>query len=152
MAIRDGLGRWPVSIEVDTVKRYMAEGLTQDQMAERFFNETGERRGRSSFAAVIHRHGLNNPRATPRYEEDLPWKGVKAEHFCYEQRMLRALGARRHGHTNADAVPGGRLDAWLAEMDKENLVVMYEPELGFFKVPREDGDVGYVTVTNLHPK
>lgn len=135
-------------IDKATVKRYLAEGLTQAQMVERFYAETGERRGRTAFAVALGRFGLDNPRATPRYEKWLPWRGIPASHYCYEQRMLRALASRELGKPNADAL-NGRLDHWIEEMDREDLVVMYEPVLGFFKVPREEGDVGYITVKNL---
>jgi hypothetical protein len=136
------------TIDKATVERYIREGLTQQQMVERFYEETGERRSRSSFAAAIMRYNVDNPRATPRYSGALPWEGVPVEHYCYEQRMLRALGSREEGRPNQD-VENGRLDAWLEEMDRENLVVMWEPSLGFFKVPREPDDVGYVTIKNL---
>lgn len=136
------------TIDKETVQRYVREGLTQQQMADRFYEETGERRQRSSFAAAIMRYEIENPRATPNYLESMGLVGVPVEHYCYEQRMLRALGSREAGTPNMD-VDNGRLDAWLAEMDRENLVVMWEPTLGFFKVPREKGDKGYVTTKNL---
>lgn len=136
------------TIDKATVQRYVREGLTQAEMVQRFFEETGEMRQRGSFAAAIHRYKVENPRATPRYDEHLPWSDVPVEHYCYDQRMLRALASRELGHPNKDA-RSGRLDAWQADMDAEGLVIMWSPALGFFRVPREAGDVGYVTVKNV---
>lgn len=140
------MARTPIS--KDMVERYIRMGLTQAQMVEQFYEETGERRQRSAFAVAIHRFNIENPNKTPRYDKELPWDNVPVEHYCYEQRMLRALGSRNAGEPNQDA-RDGRLDGWLEEMDREDLVVMWEPSLGFFKVPREDGDEGYVTVKNI---
>lgn len=137
------------TIAKDTVERYIRMGLTQNQMVEQFRIETGERRQRSSFGAAILRFSIDNPRATPRY--DLAWQNVPREHYCYEQRMLRALASREQGKPNRDAL-NGRLDAWTAEMDASNAVVHYDRDLGFFRIPREDGDIGYVrrpTVSEL---
>lgn len=136
--------RTPIS--KDTIQRYIRMGLTQREMVDKFYEETGERRARSSFAVAASRKGVTNPRSTPHY--DLPWKNVPREHYCYEQRMLRALRSRERGKPNKDA-RDGTLDKWMEMMDSEQLVIMYEPTLGFFRVPREPADVGYVTVTNL---
>lgn len=133
-------------IDKATLLRYVREGLSQNEMAERFLEETGERRSRSTFATALKRHGIEDRPRRARYEKYVPWPHCN-RHYGYELRMLRAYASRQEGEPNQDALDG-RLDGWLNEMDREDLVILYHEDLGFFRVPREPGDEHYITVKN----
>lgn len=122
-----------------TLRRWIEEGLTHAQMAERVYRETGEHVSRSSISAAISRLGLSEP--TPRYERELPWR-VKVQHLkAYPARMLRLLGRRNAGKTLTEEEQH-RLSSWLELLDRERAVVAYDPdsEEGFFYVARKRGE------------
>lgn len=144
-------GRVRVTIDAETLKRYVAEGLTTTQMAERFLEETGEKLTPSAFAVHMFRKGIKSARPRPRYTETLPWV-VRAEHSnSHVANMLRTLGARDRG----DEVPVDRLyrlERWLDRLDNEGTVIHYDPETkkGFWEVPREKADKnGYIHVRGI---
>lgn len=136
------------TITREFLERCLRQGLTQREMIEVFHEETGEWRTRAAFGNQMKRYGLEPPRERqiPRYPEHVPWR-VRMEHQNkYHLRMLRAL-ARRDNGDELDEAEGSRLDAWLAKMDEDDVVIYYDPvtSAGFFRIPREsvDGD-GYV--------
>lgn len=136
----------PAIIDKATLLRYVRMGLTQQEMADQFLKETGERRSRSSFAHFLKKYDIEDRRTRARYDKYVPWPGVH-KHYGYELRMLYAYASRMEGKPNQDAT-NGRLDGWLNMMDAENLVLMFHEGLGFFRVPAEKGDSHYITVKN----
>jgi len=116
-----------------TLRRWKREGLTQQEMVDRHFAETGIQVSRASIAAAMVRYGLAGTK--PRYYGTIPWH-VKGEHLThYAVRMLRLLGRRKAGGdlNNLEAL---RLDSWLEMLDREHAVVGYDPdsEDGFYYI------------------
>jgi len=119
------------------VARWFREGRTYrwmvDQYREKYHIETtpsmwGNYRRRQ---AIEPRHAR---------ESMVPWR-LRAEHRTnYMAQMLRAEGRRRAGLPNPPATER-RLDAFIARLDREGLVVHYDADLpeGFFMVPAREG-------------
>lgn len=109
-----------------TLRRWIREGNTQEQIIELVYAETGERVARSTVAAAIHRAGLVQ-RPQVRYEREIPWR-VKPKHAtAYPARMLRDLGRIRNGE-NLPTAERQRFDSWWNWIVEENLVVCYDPD------------------------
>lgn len=115
-------------------------GLTHQQMADRIFEETGQKVSRSSISVALSRAGKVEDK--PRYLETIPWK-VKTAHLKeYPARMLRLLGRRRAGG-ELTANENQRLDRWLQMLADGNAVVGYDPdnlEQGFHYIDPRKGD------------
>lgn len=126
--------------DVATLRRWVnEEGLSHEQVAERVFEQTGEKVARSTVSAALSRAGLTSPQE--RYTEEIPWK-VRNEHLReYPVRLLRLLGRRRKGLALSDE-ENTRLDNWLELLRRENAVVAYAPDSseGFVYVDRIDTD------------
>ena len=124
-----------------TLRRWVQdEHLTQAQVIDRVYAETGYRVARSTVAAALHRAGLTEKQ--PRYETELPWR-VKSQHAAaYPARMLRNLGRiRQGGLLNPDEM--ARFTSWMDMIESEQVVVAYDPlsDVGFFYVPaNQPGD------------
>lgn len=119
--------------DANTLKRWQEEGLTHQQMADRVFEETGQRITRSAITLEMMKHGLSQPR--PRYRETLPWR-VSMDHImAYPARQLRSLGKRLAGN-ELSAADEDLLNRWLAMLERDDLIVAYDPddEVGFHYV------------------
>lgn len=109
----------------NTLARWVEEGLTHEQIAQRILEETGENVARSTVSVALHRAGLTDNRAS--FKEEIPWRLRGKDLKAYPIRMLRLLGKRRQGlELNEDE--NRRLDSWLATMDAENAVVAWDPD------------------------
>lgn len=111
-----------------TLRLWLQEGLTHQQIADRQFALTGKRVSRASVSAAVSRLGLSRP--TPRYIDEIPWR-VKEEHIrAYPARMLRLLGRHRRGlHLKQEEA--ARLDRWLRLLEDyggTGAVVAYDPD------------------------
>lgn len=125
--------------DVQTLQRYLDEGLTHQQIADRVFMETGNRVSRSSVSAAISRAGLSAEGT--RYQDVIPWR-VSVRHIKeYPVRMLRLLGRRRSGGV-LTAAEDARLQRWLDTLVEEDAVVAYAPdaEVGFHYIDRGPDD------------
>lgn len=126
-----------------TMRRYLAKGMTQQQIADAWLDETGERVARSAIAMAIERYGLRSANPRPTYEELLPWT-VAVEHRNHmDARMLRLEGRLRAGKSlNEQELR--YLERWKEELAEANAVVYYDrdTDTGFWWVPRrpEHGD------------
>lgn len=129
--------------EASELIRMTERGMTQQEIADWVHVQTGVRVTRASISAALARAGYRAQR--PRYDDLIPWK-VRVEHGNhYAVRMLRAEARRRHG----DVLPEmelKRLETWLAHMEVNKWVVMYDPDLvikgerpGFHYVKRRPG-------------
>lgn len=118
-----------------TLSRWVREeGLTQADVIQRVYEETGVRVARSTIASALHRAGLTEPQA--RYKREIPWR-VKSKHAsAYPARMLRDLGRVRAGGRLPDD-EAARFSSWMEMIETEQVVVAYDPdsEPGFFYVP-----------------
>ena len=134
----DGIGMSKQKVpDKNTLARWAAESLTHQQMADRVYEQTGERVTRAAISMALQRHGLTN-NYRHRWHEEIPWR-VQVEHLrAYPVRMLRLLGRRRAGEPIAKDAEY-RLDIWLRKVREENVVVAYDP----------DSDEGFVYVRRL---
>lgn len=130
------MGRSRVSPTDKELEELLREGYTHEQIVEKVFEETGVRLSRSTITMAISRAGLQSQN---RYTEEIPWTVAAKYLRAYPVKMLRMLGRRRAGLELSDA-DNDRLDAWLAKLDKENAVVVYDPKRGFGYAARVDTD------------
>ena len=116
-----------------TLERWLEEGLTHQQMAERVYAETGNRVTRAAISVALMGYGLTKPKN--RYKDTIPWR-VQAGHAkLHPAKMLRLLGRRVLGGTMSD-LEESQLDSWLTHIGNENLIVGYDP----------DSDSGFVYI------
>ena len=123
----------------NTLMRWKDEGLTHQQMADRVFEQSGQRVTRAAITLEMMRNGLSKPR--PRYKDTLPWR-VDMDHIMsYPARMLRFLGKRRAGG-ELNAYDEQSLDAWLTNLTNDGLIVAYDPNdaTGFHYVDKSFKD------------
>ncbi len=135
------------------LEKCVRDGLTQEQMRDRFLEEFGEPRTRSAISVAMVRHGVKPPKANrkPDHSEYLPWSVKKAHQNRYEARMLRALSNTKKG-VAIPVAESKRLAAWLSSLQEQNAVVHYDrdTEQGFWLYPREDADgKGYIHVRGI---
>jgi hypothetical protein len=125
----------------DQLERYLDRGLTQQQIADAWYEDSGERVSRTTIAMAIKRYELKSSRTRPRYEDVLPWR-VRVQHRqAYDAQMLRLEGRRRHGHP-MNPRQKAELTNWLRRLKEADAVVAYSPdtEEGFFWVVRTPAD------------
>lgn len=127
-------------VDMGEIKRWYDEGKTYRWMVEEYRRKYGIEITVSGLAQIRSRQGWE--RRCERYDDLLPWR-VREEHLTgYAAVMLRAEARRRRGEAihpqYADRLPG-----WLRHLEERNVVVHYEPDLGWFYVPREvyDDDI-----------
>ena len=120
----------PTEKELD---QYLRMGLTHQQIADEVWKATGHKIARSTVSAAISRAGMAKQEA---YEE-IPWT-VRIEHQRdYPVRVLRWL-ARRNRDLPLNEDESRRLDSWLVRCERENAVVVYDPDIGFAYADRCD--------------
>lgn len=103
------------------------EGLTHQQCADRIYELTGERVGRSAISVAIHRYGLSKDGS--RYADYIPWRVSMYHVRAYPLRMLRLMGRRdTKGPEHLNDKETAMLDAWLKMLKDENAIVGYDPD------------------------
>jgi len=136
----------------NTLQRWVDEGLTHQQMADRVFEEQGERITRNAISAAMMRYGLSKEGA--RYEEEIPWRVKMLHAKAFQLRMLRLLGRRRLGR-KLNKAEAKQLDEWLKKLKDDNAIVAYDPDsdLGLFYIDAKwkdhDGDAP-IRVQEIH--
>ena len=123
----------------NTLARWIKEGLTHQQMADRIFEQSGHRVSRNAVSAAMIRYGLSKDGA--RYKDEIPWRTTMVHAKAYQLRMLRLLGRRRAGR-KLNKQEAASLDQWLAQLDKEHAIVAYDPasDLGFYYIDAQYKD------------
>ena len=113
-------------VPADPVLKLMLDaGWTRRKIRDHVYNETGRRL--TLPAITLHAMRLGYGQSKPRYRETIPWR-VKTYHATtYPIRMLRLLGRRRKGET-LDAGDASVLDRWLAKLNRDGLIVAYDPD------------------------
>ena len=113
-----------------TIERWIDEGLTHQQMADRLLAETGNKVTRMAISAAIQRYGLAGE--GNRYEDTVPWRIQPSHATAQPLRMLRFMGRRRQGNSLNDA-ESKQLDAWMKRLTEMDVIVAYDPDddLGF---------------------
>ena len=123
------------------MRRYLAQGLSQREIAEQYEADTGIKVSRSAIGMAISRYGLKSSRPRDRYTDMIPWV-LRPEHMhSAEARLLRFEGRRRRGLDLSDADLTW-LNNWLAELDEDKKVVMYDERTpqGWWYVERTEDD------------
>lgn len=123
------------------LEQYIREGLTQQQMADRWSEEGNVSITRSTIAMAMSRYGLKSARPRDRYTDMIPWT-LRTEHtMAAETRLLRLEARRRRGDdiSERDRV---WLSNWLTELDKDQKVLIYDDRTprGWWYLPRTDED------------
>ena len=130
------MGRPRISPTPKELEAYLRDGLTHDQIVDEVYEATGVRLQRGTISSAIARAGLAEQ---IRYTDELPWT-VRSEHQRdYPAKMLRCLARRRRGEPITDT-ESKRLDSWLARMERDGTVVVYDPEYGFAYGERSPDD------------
>lgn len=147
------MGRDTLTPDKTTLRRYVSQKLTQQQMVEAWERESNIRVARSAIGMALARHGLRSSTTRARYDELLPWR-VKAEHTdAYDAQMLR-LEARKRRKGRLLPEQRQRLSAWLARLEETGSVVHYDPLTpeGFWWVFREPVDTDIIRHPDNHPQ
>ena len=105
------------------LEKWVNEGLSHQEIVDRVLETENIVVTKSAVAAALSRAGLTN---RVRYDTHIPWTPIRPDHArAYPLAMLRFL-ARREAGLDLTADQSDRLDSWLARMDKENAVVVYD--------------------------
>jgi len=113
---------------------YVEEGLTQQQIVQRIWEQDRVRVARSTVAVALHRAGLTD---RVRYEDMIPWR-VRVEHSSHNLvNILRAAGREARG---LELTPAARtqLESFRRRQEEEDCVIAYVPDTaqGWFLVRR----------------
>ena len=101
-------------------------GMTHADIANEVQRRTGMRVTRAAVSVALMRAG--EAKETPRHADTIPWT-VGVKHSTeYPVRMLRLLGRRRAGLA-INKPDAQRLDGWLRDLDRDNMVVGYCPDV-----------------------
>lgn len=122
----------------------ISEGLSDQQMADRWLEQTGQRVGRTAINRVVRQHDLR-PRL-PRYDDVIPWQ-VRPEHAGHwYHKMLYQEGKVRRGETLTPQWTRW-LNSFKTKLAEKNAVIAYLPDSpnGFYLIPREDDEVFFTT-------
>lgn len=121
------------------VLRWFDEGRTYAWMSEQYRTRYHLETVPSMWGNFRRRNGLT--RRIERNDDLIPWAVEKSHRNTYPVAMLRVLARRRAG-VEVREVDDGRLDGFLAKLERDNVVVDYDPAslLGFKYVPRLPSD------------
>lgn len=126
------------------LKAYLAQGLTQEEIAHRWASEGNELVTRNAIGMAMRSFGLTATNAKPRYKELIPWRVAHDHRMAYDLRMLRAEARRqrapRKKEFDVSDFDGQRLISWKKQLSDSNAVVGYNRNLGFVWCVRDDRD------------
>lgn len=115
---------------IGELKAMRDDGMKMREIAEKVFEQTGERVSAAAVSAALTRAGYGDE--PTRYNDLIPWRVQMGHQKHYLVRMLR-LEARRRAGLTLELGQERRLDALLAEMKEKDAVISYNPnkEPGF---------------------
>ena len=121
------------------VIHWFEEGRTYAWMVEEYKRKYNIDTVPSLWGNFRRRRGLT--RRIVRNDDLIPWAVNEEHRWNYAVQMLRSEARRREGKELRE-IEAVRLDAWLKGLERDGLVVHYDPDTdaGFFYVPRESGD------------
>lgn len=127
------------------MRRYLARGLTQQQIADAYEADTGVKCSRSAIGMAINRYGLKSSTPRPRYDDLIPWK-VRPEHRGRLDHKYLHWEKRRREGKSLTPKQLTMLQNWLERLREEKAVVMYNPDTdqGWWWVPRQADDVDLI--------
>lgn len=109
-----------------TMRLWLEQGLTHQQIADRWERETNVHVARSSITRAAIRYGLTTETMN-RYQEYVPWKVRSPHAMAYPLRMLRLMGRKaQQGELSANDEKS--LASWLRQLDEDQKIVAYDPE------------------------
>lgn len=129
----------------DTViLRWNEDGLTRQQMADRWFLESGIRLQPAAFSMRLNRAGAK-PKV-PRY--DFPWKVQNRHQHDGLYQMLRYVMRRRANDPSLSEEWAEKARRFEEALIRDGLVIAYRPRTaaGFHKVQREAQDTDIMRV------
>jgi hypothetical protein len=109
----------------EELRRWRDAGLTQMEMAQKATEKYGTPWSRQHIATRMSRAGLSDEGM--RYSETVPWKVRTAHSKHYRLQLLRSLGRREMGLPPTNELWDRRLDKFLRETERLNVVVAYNP-------------------------
>lgn len=133
-----------------TLTRYAREGLTQQQMAERWTMESGWNITRPGIAMALKREGVPPVRPRPRYEDEIPWEVADEHTRKTDAQILRFWARRRHG-LPIQPEQESKLNHWLEQLAEQDAVIIYvrdTPE-GFWWIPRDQAEAARAQGTKV---
>jgi hypothetical protein len=117
-----------------TLEKWVEEGLTQQQMVERIYEQDGIEVARSSVAVALTRAGLTDRK---RYDDVIPWR-VKLEHS--QNHLLNLLRTEARIRRGLPVAPTAEknLESFKRRAKRDDCVIAYVPESpdGWYLVPR----------------
>lgn len=115
-------------------KWYLEEGLTQQQIVDRIWDQDQVRVARSTVAAALHRAGLTE---RVRYDDVIPWR-VKLEHCSHHLLNILRASAREVRGEEVSPAAKRQLDSFKRRQESEDCVIAYVPDTdqGWFLVKR----------------
>lgn len=135
----------PRTVDRETVIALLNQGLKPVEIA-RHLNATPQ-----AINHILHHQGedIKTPRQV--VEESIPWKGVKAEHkeAVTWRRIVNHAEYVTQGGKRMSRSKLERLGAWYRALERDNVVVEYDPNIGpaigakhggWAYVPREERD------------
>lgn len=109
-----------------TMRLWLEQGLTHQQIADRWERETNIHVARSTVTRACIRYGLTTDTMN-RYQEYVPWR-VRAPHaMAYPLRMLRLMG-RKAQKGELSETEEKALASWLEKITTGNMIVAYDPD------------------------
>ena len=120
------------------IVKFRRGGLTHQQIAERWEQQTGIRVTRGAITAAIARAGMQE-RTVIDHSDLIPWR-LSPEHLnSYAAQLLRSLGRMRAGAT-VRPQERSSVTSWLKSLERRNLVVTYISTVGFVYTDRHPND------------
>lgn len=109
-----------------TMRLWLEQGLTHQQIADRWERETNVLVARSSITRACIRYGLTTGTMN-RYQEYVPWR-VRGPHaMAYPLRMLRLMGRKAQGGELSETDEKA-LASWLQQIEADEKIVAYDPD------------------------
>ena len=123
------------------LERYLSRGMTQQQIADAWFEDSGIRVVRSAIGMALARYGLKGTRTQERYEDLIPWQVAPEHKTHYDVRMLRREARRRRGLPQSDK-DSNELENWKRRLHEAGAVITYDPltEQGFWWLSKDDAE------------
>lgn len=130
-------------VDETEVIRWFEEGRTYAWMVEEYKRKYNIDTVPSLWGNFRRRRGL--ARRIVRNDDLIPWAVEEKHRWAYAVQMLRSEARRREGKELRE-IERLRLDAWLNGLERDNLVIHYDPdtEEGFFYIPREKQDTDII--------
>lgn len=124
-------------VDEDEVLTWFAEGRTYAWMQQTYRDKYGIETGLAMWGNYRRRRGLE--RRIERNDDLIPWAVAKEHRWAYPVMMLRAAARQRAGLPSTPVILT-RLASWLNRMERDGLVVDYDPAKGFSYVLKQPGD------------